>query len=274
MKWIFKLDDSYQRGNNKNETAITFEQKRNFTGEKGEDVLFLQNKNKEWEFIALYRISDVNIKNIENGFKQINVTLDFVKQFEEEKLLEDYVYSLKRVTNYAYPMRHFNRKYSRLYNAEFEAIVEDKIYLKRTILGTVLNAMHRDHQKAFIAFVAQESPELLTGKMNMDKALSLLLVYIDFAIRKPAQYLKESAILLKSIVSEEVYAEIGFSLEVERITSKNTQLIKQQENLIDEYLPDLFGFQSDNRGLRLLELEDNAKFKSLFKNSPLPISLN
>ncbi len=199
MNWIFKTGDYFQMDSDNKKAIVAIEQKRNFTGKEGEDVLILEKNKSEWEFIARYQIASILVKNPEAEFKEISITLSLVQKFKEEKLLEDYVYSLRRITNYSNPIKHFSRKYSRLHDAEFEAIVEDKIYLKRTILGTVLNAMHKDHQKSFINFVASEAPAILTGKTDMDTALMLLLQYLEFAVVKPAKYLRESADLLKSI---------------------------------------------------------------------------
>ncbi|MCH6236786.1 hypothetical protein [Cognataquiflexum rubidum] len=273
MNWIFKTGDYIKTENDGQRATITFEQKRNFTGKEGEDVLILEKRRSEWQFISHFSIVKIEVKNQEAENKEITISLALVKLFKEEKLLEDYIYSLRRITNYSYPIKHFSRKYSRLFDAEFEAIVEDKIYLKRTILGTILNAMHSEHQKAYINYVALESPELLTGKSDMDKALELLLQYLDFAVIKPAQYLKESVELLKNIVSDEEIEQIGFAEDIERQIIKSRQMLKPQVDLINQYLGELFQYNNEARGIRMLELEDNFKSKSLFKNSPLPITL-
>lgn len=272
MKWIVKTGEHLQLDDNGTKAIVALTQKRNFTGKVGEDVLIL-HKKAEWEFTAHYQIAGIEVSNPEAEYKEITITLVLVNIFKDVKLLDDYIYSLLRITKYAYPIKHFSRKYSRLYDAEFEAIVEDKIYLKRTILGTVLNAMHAAHQKSFISFVAGEAPEILTGRTDMDKALSLLLEYLDYSVVRPAKYLKESAELLQSIVSEKDLSEMGFAVDAENIQTKETQMIKPQVDVINEYLNDMFGFQNEKVGLQLLELEDNRKFKTLFKNAPLPITL-
>ncbi len=273
MNWILKKGDYFHEDSNGQKAIVIIQQKRNFTGKEGEDVLILEKKKSEWEFTSQYNIAKIEVKNPETEYKEITITLALIQQFKEEKLLDDYIYSLRRITNYSYPIKHFSRKYSRLYDEEFEAVVEDKIYLKRTILGTVLNAMHRDHQKSFISFVASEAPEILTGKTDMDTALTLLLQYLEFAVIKPAEYLRESAELLKSIISEQEITEIGFALDADNLNLKNTQMIKPQVDAINEYLGDMFRFNNEKRGLQLLNLEENRNFKTLFKNSPLPLTL-
>jgi len=275
MNWIFKARDYFQLQSDEQKAIVTIEieQRRNFTGKAGENVLILEKKNSGWEFTTLYHIALVEVKNQEAEFKMIMITLTFIRPFFGDKLLEDYIYSLRRITNYASPIKHFNRKYNRLYDAEFEAIVEDKIYLKRTILGTVLNAMHPEHQRAFFGYAAAEAPELLTSKTDMDKSLKLLLEYLDFAVVKPALYLKESAELMKSFISQKEISVIGFSEDVENITPRNTQMIVPQVDAINKYLENMFGYNNKRLQSQLLQLEDNRKFKTLFKNTPLPITL-
>ncbi len=272
MKWIFKTGEHFQSDSDGQKAIVTLVQKRNFTGEMGEDVLLLK-KNTDWEFTDRYQIAGIEVKNQEGEYKEISITLVLVETFTEEKLLEDYMYSLRRVTNYATPIKHFSRKYNRLYDAEFEAIVEDKIYLKRTILGTVLNAMHPDHQKGYISYASMEAPEILTGKTDMDKALTLLLQYLDFAVVKPVHYLIEIAEHLKTIITEQELEQVGFADDIEKLTPKNTQAIKPQVDVIDKYGGEMLGFTNQKPGLQLLVLEDNQKFKTLFKNTPLPIAL-
>jgi len=273
MNWIFKTGDYFKTESDGQQAIVSIKQKRNFTGKKGENVLILEKRKSDWEFISHYCITNIEIKNPEAEYKEITISLALVQQFKEVKLLEDYVYSLRRINNYDNPIKHFSRKYSRLYDVEFEAIVKDKIYLKRTILGTVLNAMHYDHQKAYISYTAMESPELLTGRTDIDKALTLLLQYLEFAVIKPAQYLKESTELMKLLISEQAITEIGFAEDAENIRSKNTQMITTQVNVINEHLGNMFSFNEQKLGLQLLELKDDRKFKSLFRNSPLPITL-
>lgn len=273
MNWIFINGDYFQTDNTGQKARITFSQKRSFTGEVDEHVLILEQTKNDWEFSAHYRIANIEVINPEAELKEIVITLTLVNIFEEKKLLEDYIYSLRRITNYASPMKHFRRKYSRLYYAEFEAIVEDRIYVKRTLLGTVLNAMHADHQRAFIAYSANEAPELLVGNTDMDTSLTLLLQYLDFAVVKPAIYLIQSAEMMKSFIPEDEISTIGFSFDAENVTSKNTQFIHPQVTLIDEYLEYLFDFINEISNLLDQELGKSPEFDKLFKNTPLPITL-
>jgi len=275
MNWIFKQGEHFILDSEAKKAVVTFEQKRNFRGKVGEDVLILeQGKWNEWEFTAQYKILEITPpKVIDIEYKEFIITLELVIEFED-KLLDDYIYSLKRVTNYEYPIRHFNRKYSRLSDAEYEAIVEDNIYEKRTIVGTVLNAMHRDHQEAFLLYVAEESPEQLTGKVDIDRVLELLIDYLNFSVIKPAQYLSESARILRSIIGEDQYADSGFATDIEKLGKTNVQLIAPQVKLIEDSLIHMPFSENSTLATQLKDVKDNLKFKKLFKNTPLPITLN
>jgi hypothetical protein len=269
MKWILKKGDKVEFDGYDQEVIVNI-RKSMFTRDEGGDVLILDNSNSDWVFTALYRFKPVELKNIGTDVKQISVTLILVEKFKEEKLLEDYVYSLRRIDNFTAPIENFRGEWTRLSDIEFDAIVEDKIYSKRTVLGTVLNKMHADHQKSFISLVATEAPEMLTGITDIDKALALLLQYLEFAVIKPAYYLKESTKILENIVYEKELQEIGFAVDTENLTQENIQKIKLQAEVINKHLNILLNLREE---LELPESETDLKFRNLFRNKPLPFTL-
>lgn len=274
MNWVFKYGDHFKLDKKSNKAVVTLEQKSNFRGKEGDEVLILEKIKNKWVFTAQYKILEIiPPKNLQSQYKQFVITLELIKEFEGDKLLDDYIYSLRRVTNYATPIRHFNRKYSRLKDAEYEAIVDDDIYEKRTIVGTVLNSMPRDHQEAFILYVAEESPEQLTGKVDIDKVLELLLYYLNYSVIKPAQFLRESANIFKALFDEKELADIGFGSDI-GIEKNSFELIAPQVALIEIFLSQLPLGNNQEIGSQLLDVKDNPKFKRLFKNTPLPITLN
>lgn len=273
MNWIFKTGNYLKVDSQKNEATATLEQKLNFSGKTGEKVLLIDKIRGDWEFISIYSIKGIDIQNPDQASKKIFISLNLVKHFEKSKNIMDYIYSLSRITNYDNPMKHFTRKYSRIYETEFDAIVQDKIFVSRSILGTVLNALPREHQEAFIDYIAVEAPELLTNNIDIDRALSLLKTYLKFSIIEQAEYLKESASMLKSIISEDEYSKIGFSLNTEKERIQSVEMIKPQVEIIDEYLDDFVNLLEKAAEPKLFENRENWKFKQLFKKSRLPITL-
>ena len=102
----------------------------------------------------------------------------------------------------------------------------------------------------------------------------MLINYLNYSVVKPAQYLKESSNILRAILSDKEFAQVGFGLDLEKVNKANTQLIAPQVVLIDEYLNQLPFSENQMLGSQLLQVKDSLKFKKLFKNTPLPITLN
>lgn len=271
MNWIFNTWALNQNFTDPNKQKISFEQKGKFSGEIGENIILLEYKNKNWVFTKQYEITDIVQNKLDDDYTYIVITIDFISEFKENKLLEDYVYSLVRVRDFKNPINHFKRKYSRLTDVEFEAIVDDKIYTNRTILGTMLNALHIDHKKSFIEYLAQEEPALLANKPDVDKALNHLYEYIEANIIEPINYLRRSGELFSSIFEYGELNKLGFAENVEKINDVN--MVKPQLDLIEEHLKFLPSFQEPERETTFNMLYTNRAFENLFKNSRLPITL-
>ncbi len=271
MNWIFKFSDLGSEFNVKRNPIILLKQKRNFIGKIGDKVIGLEKI--KWEFTALYVISEINIKYLEAENKEIEITLELKEIFYSKKKLDDYIYSIKRITNFSTPIKHFSRKYSRISNVEYEAIVNDDIYTNRTIFGTVFNAMHPIHQRSYLHNLMLTDPEVLMLKPNIERALALLKQYLEFAVINPAFYLKESFKILQSILPESDTQEIGFSESFESQNRNENQILYKQVNVIDKNLDELISF------ILLNDIEQSGspkikKIKNFYKNTPLPISLN
>jgi hypothetical protein len=271
MNWIFNANSLGQKFDDQKAQKISFTQKRKFSGEVGESVIILEQKKNNWVFTEYFEILAIEQDKLVDDYNKITIALELKKAFKEDKLIEDYSYSLLRVTDFKKPYNHFNRIYSRIEDVEFEAIVNDEIYTNRTILGTILNALHPDHQKSFVEFLASEEPTLLTNKTDVDKALNYLYKYVKANIIEPIKYLKESGELFSSIFGQEELNELGFAEDAERM--KNVKMVKPQMDLIEQYLEFLPLFHKPERETTFYTIYDNNKFRNLFRNSRLPLNL-
>jgi hypothetical protein len=250
---------------------ISFEQKGKFSGEIGEDIILLEYKKENWVFTKQYKIIDINQKKFDDDYTNIEITTEFIREFEDKKFLDDYVFSLVRVTDFKNPYRHFYRKYSRLTDVEFEAIVDDKIYTNRTILGIILKALHIDHQKSFIEYLAQEEPALLANKPDVDKSLNYLYKYIEANIIEPINYLKSSGELFSNIIGYEELNELGFAEDAEKLDK--LKMVKPQLDLIKEYLQYFSLMDRLKDDTTKSATVNNKAFRNLFKYSRLPLNL-
>lgn len=287
MNWIIKAGKHLTIDGNMQVAVLTLQQKRKFAGKPKENVLILEKVNNNWTFTLQYRINEIIVQghepkkdaneefgpetetgeNAANPITTISLTL---VSLIEDKGLNDYIFSLRRITNYRNPVKHFNQKYNRISNAEFEAIIDDKIYWKRTVVGTVFHALHQDHQRSFVAHAVRQSPSILVGKVNLDVVLRQLVFYLDNAIIKPALYLQRSAQILKEHLSDEAYAAVGFSEGLEPSTSIGVNRISEQAEVIRESLGVIPSIESL---LSIEESSDSRRFDKLFKNAGIPLTL-
>jgi hypothetical protein len=272
MNWIFNANGLSQKLDNDQTQKISFKQKRKFSGEVGQNIIILEEKNRNWVFTKSFEIIGIEQDKIDEEYNKITIALELKTIFKEDKLVEDYSYSLLRVSDFKDPSRHYNKRvYNRIEEVEFDAIANDKIYTNRTILGTILNALHPDHQKSFVEFLASEEPTLLTNKTDVDKALNYLYKYVEANIIEPIKYLKESGELFSSIFGQEELNKLGFAEDAERM--KNVKMVKPQMDLIEQYLEFLPLFYKPERETTFYTIHDNNKFRKLFRNSRLPLNL-
>src|SRR5688572_28624764 len=103
MYWIFKDGPYLSEDEETGTITVTLEQRQNFAGEKSDEVLLLDKGLEGWEFTAHFRISNVEVAELPNDYKKIVISLDQIEKFQVQKLLDDYIYSLIRVTNFAQP---------------------------------------------------------------------------------------------------------------------------------------------------------------------------
>jgi len=272
VNWIFKIDNVAFSEDFKTAT-ISFVQRRNFSGKEGELVLLLDNQVKEWKITNLYKIDKIITERTESNWRAIFIEISLVKKYEEEKILSEYIYSLKRITNFNNPQIHFRGKYNRLNKIDFDVIDKDEIYYTRTILGTIFNSLHKDHQEQYLLYLAENNPSLLSNSGDLSENLNLITEYVKFAILKPAKYLTESDRILSNILKEEELLKIAFK-DPDSDSKEIAELIHQQTLLINNNLPLI----NDNEKYEInmesfLYDENNRKFSSIFKNAGLPFKL-
>lgn len=268
--WVFKIPKLDFFGNTNQKETIRLEQRKNFRAEIGDRALILQYIKGEWKFTAYYEIAEINSKNPDAETKIFDINLRLVNVLED-KLLDDYIYSLRRVTNFKSPIKHFRQRYNRISDTEFDGILYDNIYQKRTIVGTILNAMHRNHQESFLMYIAENSPSHLLSNADMDIVFSQLINYLNYSVIKPAMYLSASVEILNSLKIDT--KNIGFSFDINSVAYRTAQMIQPQMEVINNYITQMPGFDNIKLEAQFLE-DDDAKYKQLFRNTPLPITLN
>lgn len=259
MNWLFKQD------NVQNDSRIIFSQKRSFTAKKNEKIITVKNIRGEWFFSNLYQIENLTVKTSDN-INLIEINLKKIEEFQEEKPIESYLYSLRRITNFNNPLRHFNRLYNKLEDVELRAIVKDEIFYERTYFGVIVNSLPLEHRKSFLEFLSVKNISLLLSNPDAKEAFFLLKKYLEEYIIKPAKILIATQPLLNDLIESEYMSQIGFKDE----KSESRNLIIPQIEMLDENLSEYENLLQDING----EITGQTRsFKNLFKNSKLPIQL-
>lgn len=273
MNWIFNAYSLNQKLGDDKTQKISFTQKRKFSGKIGENIILLEEKSRNWVFTKCYEITGIEQDKLEDDYNKITIALELKTIFKEEKLVEDYSYSLLRVTDFKNPSRHYNnRVYNRIEDVEYEAIVNDKIYINRTILGTIFNSMHSDHQKGFIQYLTENDPKLIIIKPNVNKALEYLYQYLEQNIIEPINYLKGIGELYELNFGDNELSELEFAEDNEN--SNDSNKVKLQLDIIREYQDFITTISNIPLNIQLSNINDDFKFISLFRNSRLPLTLN
>ncbi len=284
MNWIFRPGNRLEVTEKDDRSVeVRFTQKRSFLGKPGDNVIFLEQLKGDWHFSSHWVIAEA--KPIIEGreLKEYVINLNLVEDFQGQRLLDDFLYTIRGIRHFTMPIKDFGRRIRRLQNEEMEAIVSDTIYYERTVLGTVLNSLHPDHRHAFIQFLATEQPELLSNNVDFELARQYLVNYLDFAIIKPAEFLQESVEILVDMLGTEETTQIGFADTNENPRPSDINLVFSQAALIREFLPYLVSISDlgnsskspSSTGIRFGDAQltsQNRQFQKLFRNTGLPIS--
>lgn len=268
MKWLFNNYKFYITGDFKE--TIVWKQKRNFNGNKGDLIVFFEFNFLSQNFTYLYRIASVNKKRLDEIIDdqlmyEISAELELEQSFGNEKEIVDYIYSFPRIIYFdKYLYRHFNRRYYRLSNEEFNAITEDEIFEARSIIGTALNSLHIDHRKAFIQHAVNVYPEIIQNNYNHFALLELFYEYFQFSIIGPSKQLIETYENLRNISNMDQPNFIGFG------DNDEVENIYRQVQVINEYLGAFENIISVNESQSRVE----RRFENIFRWRGLPIDLN
>lgn len=266
MKWLFNGNLLTVKNG-----KVSWEQARAFKGEKGDEVIFFDFAKGDGNFTSLYRIEEISAKQqsgkLDSRF-DIEVILVEEKNYKDDiKEFADYVYSFPRVKNFGSNLwRHFNRKYYRISELEFNAITKDEIFLSRTFLGSTINALHQDHRRAFVIYLNKTNPEYLFGKHDYQHLYELLQKYLDFAIIRPSRQLQSGFTDLLTITGRPDANEAIFGSEL----TKNSHSINAQIEVIDSRLEIVESLATIDFPVQVRQ----EKFEKYFKNASLPFNLN
>lgn len=287
--WIFRFDNKLNELVEGNNIKLSWKQKRRFAGRQGDEAIQLYGDY----FLAQYLLDEVELKeNVDNNKTSIwdvTISLKLLHKFEEPKNRQDYLYSFPRIKSFGENVyKHFRNKYYRMTDVEYEAVINDDIFVSRTLLGTAINSLHQDHKFAFISYLVAIYPEAINGTVDFDIVAQELINYLQTSIITQAKCLQQAVGILKEFVPEEVFTEIAFHDNSKRRNSSN---INRQSIVLDQYLPIISQLENllyqaapsrhrNSEKEQQISLNNNSlevneqfekRFERIFKNKYLPI---
>ncbi|PKP21635.1 MAG: hypothetical protein CVU05_06325 [Bacteroidetes bacterium HGW-Bacteroidetes-21] len=213
------------------EINIVIQQKRRPRIKRGDKVLILNEGNFSAQGIVTKAPDDNDEFN--EGYKY---SIDSIIEIKTPNDLKGYAYSLPKVyKHYDNPYKHFNRKYGRISEYEFNVIVTHNYFITRTAFGRLFNSMHFEHQRAFIAYAAEsDTIELLNQKKDYVALFKMLSNYINYSIIVPSKLLTESNSILENEfnIKEVVGFQNPIDKEANSVKSQQIFIIKQQADRI------------------------------------------
>ncbi|MEO1215574.1 MAG: hypothetical protein AAFY45_18720 [Bacteroidota bacterium] len=222
-------------------STIELHIRRNVSIQAGDKFIALQNEELDAVFThfgsveKIEKIKDDSIQELAFVFK---IELRSEGKLQINNQLADFAYSLKRITNYLSPEKHFNRSYSNIDEFDFETIREGRIYIARTAFGRLINSMELTHRINFIRHYVSDDPEaFLVKDKNYIEAYNRLSNYIKIIIIQPARQLREAFSLFKEIVNyDQITEQTTFQKESENTLKVKADTISNQVEIVETFL--------------------------------------
>jgi hypothetical protein len=189
-------------------------------------------------------------------------------EIEEPYSIKEICFSLLKTNNYKTPYRSFCRQLTTISNNDLETIVNQYIYVDRTIIGSLLYSLPDELFFEFLQFALSETQNIEVNKIDLNRGRDLLKKYIDWTVFEPNSYIDEitktSNILFDDKIAQEIsFKEEGFKTNHIFNLAKQSELSKELLN--QRSLSSLFEDLS-NQGSR-------KKFETLFQNKRWPIRI-
>ncbi len=264
--WFFKLEN-----NSLNNKTINFETRTKFKGKIGDGIVFLSIQSGDLSFTYYGIIDSLEFEKIDEKLYINKVFLKIYEIYEEDNLLENYTYSIKRITNFERPEVNFKVQLGTLQKVEFDGIINGEFFYARTAFGKYVNALPGDHQLAFVKYFIEIAPEIyFSTTKNFDKALEVLENYIQDRITIPARFLNQGFKILSNYVNDSELNDIGVSTP-----DKPIDRLKPQIDIIEKHLDEVRNKEErveNSRDFRNSEVQD--LYKKRFSKTDWPFNFS
>ncbi len=235
--------------------------------------MLLIKSEKGWEFShrAEIRETDISEPSETDGYRICKIVIFHIESLKTPYTLDDYAYSLIKVyKHFDNPIIHFQQKYFRIYDQDFETISTGNIFLARTAFGKILNALPIEHINNFLSFYLDGDISRAFGGVDYVEGFRKLKVYVDHNIISHVTMLYESHDLMYNLAPSE-HRTIGFEAE-NGITDTIADQVKLSRN---QKLQSALLEENNSNGI-LSAIEKNMggekKLINSFSKYPIPLT--
>jgi hypothetical protein len=281
----YVLNGTHVKYNSNGLTTIDFDWDDDEAPLHNDDFITLLDPSNQGDFPLLLGkgyIKKINISRLQAPSKlakpqktkyHYRIISDSFESYKKYNELDDYAYSLQRIFRYQNPERQFRRTFTALETEDVVTLEKEWIFISRTILGRLINALPRLNKLEFVSQAILEFNTDDLRKVSYTKGLRFLKDYIEEEILAKGRYLTSTRDLLENTLKQVVGKEdLGFLLENEKTESIATQAL-----LFDR----VFALESTFKTLetnlvRAQEMNVNSElhFARVFRGNRWPIDLN
>jgi len=202
---------------------------------KGDKVIFLHKNRNNYFFSSYGIIEQIGSPGETNREKYMisKIEISIKGILSGEYTLNDFVYSLLKISRYNKPYLHFNWPYNKLKKFDYDTLTNERIFLSRTIFGKIINKLTIEHKIDYLNLCFAELGDDYFNGHSLKKALEILRNYINYTIVTPGRYIEKTTNLISNIIPEEYKNKIGFMGDYENEIPDN---IFEQNKLFKELL--------------------------------------
>ena len=241
-------------------------------------VLFFQRNGNDITFSSVGKIAAVKASEGE----QI-VEFGETENISPSRSLQVLAYSLRKVTRFDHPARHFRNRINKLNEDDFDTILNGEVYLSRSAFGYFINQLPAERFLEFVRWISIDSSELLIENPDFKALWSRLRSWIESEYIEPFSYIDAIEDLAQQLR--------GTGVEFERIRigirgkNLNASIASLHTNLNTLYVSLGKPMMNSNHALEPqsdllsridLRMSDSSyselRFENIFRNQPWPIT--
>lgn len=165
----------------------------------GSGLIGFERENDDVYFLGTSRVESAEEKE-SNGIRRCTVKVDELTDFSRPRRLSVLAGSLEKVYRFLDPDRHFRRNIVGLPKSDYQAIVEERIDLNRSIFRYLFSALPLDIQTEFIRSHIEVLPARSGEKIRDYSELAVAMIsFYERKVREPLDMCARTAKIYSQI---------------------------------------------------------------------------